>query len=190
MKIVLGISGSSAINLGVKLLKNLEGKAEIFCILTQGAKKSFAAEHKKDLEKLCKSRFKSVIFANDDDLTQALASGSFGIDKTIIAPCSISTLAKINAGFAQSLLTRAAAVALKERKTLILAVREMPFSTLSLEHMTKLSTMGVCIAPPIYASYSKAKNLEELEDFIVGKWLDLLGIKHNIFQRWKNNNAL
>lgn len=185
MKILLGISGSSAVNLGLKLLENLEKKAELFCILTQGAKKSFEAENNENLEDFCKLHFNNTMFADDNDLTQTLASGSFGIEKTIIAPCSISTLAKIHAGFAETLLTRAAAIALKERKTLILAVREMPFSTLNLEHMTKLSTLGVCIAPPVYASYSKAKNLEELENFIVGKWLDLLGIEHNIFQRWE-----
>ncbi|EAK3660330.1 UbiX family flavin prenyltransferase, partial [Campylobacter jejuni] len=107
-------------------------------------------------------------------------------EKTIIAPCSISSLAKIHAGFADTLLMRAAAVALKERKKLILGVREMPFSTLNLEHMLKLSQMGVIIAPPIIASYSKANNLEQMENFIVGKWLDLLEIKHNLYEKWQN----
>lgn len=80
---------------------------------------------------------------------------------------------------------RAAAVALKERKKLILGVREMPFSTLNLEQMTKLSQMGVIIAPPIIASYSNAKNLEQMQNFIVGKWLDLLEIKHDLYQKWQ-----
>ena len=79
---------------------------------------------------------------DDSDLTAAPSSGSFGIDATIVVPCSINTLAKIHAGFADTLITRAAAVALKERKRLILGVREMPFSTLALEHAAKLSALG------------------------------------------------
>lgn len=184
MKILLGISGSSSVHLGLKLLEILEKKAELFCVISEGAKLSFRAENQKNIDELC-LKFKSTNFLDDKDLSACVSSGSFGIDKSIIAPCSISTLAKIHAGFGDTLLTRACCVALKERKPLILGVREMPFSTLSLEHMAKLSTLGVCIAPPIYASYSGAKNLEELENFIIGKWLDLLEIKHDLFARWK-----
>lgn len=184
MKILVGISGSSSTHLGFKLLKNLENKCELYCIITQGAKLSFKSENKQDLEEFCQKKIKNTHFLDDEKLNLNVASGSFGIEKTIIAPCSISTLAKINAGFGDTLLTRAAAVALKERKKLILAVREMPFSTLSLEHMSKLSQMNVIIAPPIIASYSNASNLEEMENFIIGKWLDLLGISHNLFKKW------
>ncbi|MBS4275199.1 UbiX family flavin prenyltransferase [Campylobacter vulpis] len=183
MKVLLGITGSSSVHLGLKTLENLEQKAELFCIISKGAKKSFEAEKKQNLEQIVQ-RFKRCVFLDNEDLSTGVSSGSFGIDKTIIAPCSISTLAKIHAGFCDTLLTRACAVALKERKKLILAVREMPFSTLNLEHMAKLSLMGVMIAPPVYASYSKIKNLEDLENFIVGKWLDLLEIKHDLYKRW------
>lgn len=186
MKILLGISGSSSVNLGLKLLKNLENHCELYCILTQGAKLSYEAENKENLEKLCQKNFKNTYFLDDGNLSLSVASGSFGIEKTIIAPCSISSLAKIHAGFADSLLMRAAAVALKEKKSLILAVREMPFSTLNLEHMLKLSQMGAIIAAPVLASYSGAKNLQELENFIIGKWLDLLEIKHNLYKKWQN----
>lgn len=186
MKVLLGISGSSSTHLALKLLKNLENKCEIYCIITQGAKLSFKSENKENLERFCQKEFKNTHFLNDENLSLSVASGSFGIEKTIIAPCSISTLAKINAGFGDTLLTRAAAVALKERKKLILAVREMPFSTLSLEHMSKLSQIGVIIAPPIIANYSNASNLEEMENFIIGKWLDLLGISHNLYKKWQN----
>lgn len=185
MKILLGISGSSSVHLGLKLLENLEKKAKVFCIITEGAKISFEAENKKKLDKICKERFKKVVFFEDNNLKAPVSSGSFGIKKTIIAPCSLSTLAKIHAGISDTLLTRACAVALKEQKKLILGVREMPFSFLNLKQMTKLSLQGVCIAPPIYASYSGVKNLEDLENFIVGKWLDLLKIKHNLFKKWK-----
>ncbi|MBK1971985.1 UbiX family flavin prenyltransferase [Campylobacter sp. TTU_617] len=186
MKILLGISGSSSVNLGLKLLKHLEKeKIETFCIISNGAKLSFYNENHKDLKLLCKEEFKKTIFFENDDLSAAVSSGSFKINQTIIAPCSISTLAKIHSGFADTLLTRACAVALKERKKLILAVREMPFSTLNLEHMAKLSMLGVIIAPPIYATYSKIKSLEDLDNFIIGKWLDLLDIEHNLYKRWE-----
>ena len=121
---------------------------------------------------------------DDSDLAAAPSSGSFGIDATILAPCSINTLAKIHAGFADTLITRAAAVALKERKRLILGVREMPFSTLALEHAAKLSALGAVIAPPVLGYYSGQNSLEDMENFIIGKWLDLLGLEHQIYKRW------
>lgn len=125
-----------------------------------------------------------AVIHDDSDLAAAPSSGSFGIDATIVAPCSINTLAKIYAGFADTLITRAAAVALKERKRLVLGVREMPFSTLSLEHAAKLSALGAVIAPPVLGYYSAQNSLEDMENFIIGKWLDLLDIKHRIYQRW------
>ncbi|WP_423902236.1 UbiX family flavin prenyltransferase [Campylobacter showae] len=126
---------------------------------------------------------RAVIY-DDSDLAAAPSSGSFGIDATIVAPCSISTLAKIHAGFADTLITRAAAVALKERKRLVLGVREMPFSTLALEHAAKLSALGAVIAPPVFGYYSGQNSLEDMENFIIGKWLDLLGLEHQIYKRW------
>ena len=125
-----------------------------------------------------------AVIHGDSDLAAAPSSGSFGINATIVAPCSINTLAKIHAGFADTLITRAAAVALKERKRLVLGVREMPFSTLALEHAAKLSALGAVIAPPVLGYYSAQNSLKDMENFIIGKWLDLLDIKHRIYQRW------
>ena len=127
---------------------------------------------------------KYAVIHDDSDLAAAPSSGSFGIDATILAPCSINTLAKIHAGFADTLITRAAAVALKERKRLVLGVREMPFSTLALEHAAKLSALGAVIAPPVFGYYSGQNSLEDMENFIIGKWLDLLGLEHQIYKRW------
>lgn len=125
-----------------------------------------------------------TVIHDDSDLAAMPSSGSFGIDATIVAPCSINTLAKIHAGFADTLITRAAAVALKERKRLVLGVREMPFSTLALEHAAKLSVLGAVIAPPVLGYYSDQNSLEDMENFIIGKWLDLLGLEHQIYKRW------
>lgn len=241
MKILVGLSGASGVELGFCLLNALEKftkNDEIFAIASKGAKMSFLAENltlchseknkawqatnsqlttpnfqnpqsefsdknshaKKQKSKLkaqnlnandefialCKEKFelKKTQFLDDENLAASVASGSFGINATIIAPCSLNTLAKIKHGFADTLITRGAAVALKERKKLILCVREMPFSTLALKQMTKLSKMGAIIAAPVYASYFKAQNLSDLRKFIIGKWLDLLEIPHDLYQKW------
>ena len=121
---------------------------------------------------------------DDQDLSAGPASGSFGTDAIIIAPCSTNTLAKVANGISDTLITRAASVALKERQTLVLGVREMPFSTLALEHAAKLSALGAVIAPPVLGYYSAQNSLEDMENFIIGKWLDLLGLEHQIYKRW------
>ena len=113
------------------------------------------------------------------------ASGSSGYEAMIIAPCSSNTLAKVAAGICDNLLLRAAAVMLKEQRKLIIAPREMPFSPLSIKHMSELSGLGVMFAPPMIAHYSKPKSLNDAENFIIGKWLDCLNIKNNLFKRWK-----
>ena len=139
---------------------------------------------KDDIYQIWQDLQKYAAIHDDSDLAAAPSSGSFGIDATIVAPCSINTLAKIHAGFADTLITRAAAVALKERKRLVLGVREMPFSTLALEHAAKLSALGAVIAPPVLGYYSGQNSLEDMENFIIGKWLDMLGLEHQIYKRW------
>ena len=119
------------------------------------------------------------------NMSSAAASGSSGYEAMIIAPCSSNTLAKVAAGICDNLLLRAAAVMLKEQRKLIIAPREMPFSPLSIKHMSELSGLGVMFAPPMIAHYSKPLSLNDAENFIIGKWLDCLNIKNNLFKRWK-----
>ena len=119
------------------------------------------------------------------NMWDAAASGSSGYEAMIIAPCSSNTLAKVAAGICDNLLLRAAAVMLKEQRKLIVAPREMPFSPLSIKHMSELSGLGVMFAPPMIAHYSKPLSLNDTENFIIGKWLDCLNIKNNLFKRWK-----
>lgn len=102
----------------------------------------------------------------------------------IITPCSMNTLAKIACGIADNLITRAASVMIKERRTLVLAPREIPFSPIALENMHKLSMMGVIIAPPVLAYYGEQNTLEAMENFMIGKWFDLLGIDNDLYKRW------
>ena len=119
------------------------------------------------------------------NMSSAAASGSSGYEAMIIAPCSSNTLAKVAAGICDNLLLRAAAVMLKEQRKLIIAPREMPFSPLSIKHMSELSGLGVMFALPMIVHYSKPLSLNDAENFIIGKWLDCLNIKNNLFKRWK-----
>ncbi len=122
---------------------------------------------------------------NNSEFWQAPASGSYGMDAMLIAPCSMNTLAKIACGIQDNLITRAAAVMIKEKKRLVLAPREMPFDPIALENMLKLSRLGAVIAPPVLGYYADIKSLEEMENFLIGKWFDLLEIKHTLYKRWQ-----
>ncbi len=172
MKIIIAISGGSGVNLGLKFIKNLPREIKRYLIVSKNAKTVFKEEE--NLE----------IF-DDEDIAASLASGSFGCDAMAVIPCSMNTLAKISCGIADNLTTRAASVMIKERKELLLAPRELPYSAIALENMLKLSRLGVIIAPPVLGYYSKPENLEEMENFLIGKWFDLLGIEHNLYNRWK-----
>lgn len=172
MKIVVATSGASGVNLGVKTLSLIPKDIETHFIMTQNSK--IVLEKEMD----------DVTVHNNEDISASIASGSFGVDAMIIAPCSMNTLAKIACGISDNLITRCASVMIKEQKKLILAPREIPFSPIALENMHKLSMIGVVIAPPVMAYYSQQQTLEDMEDFIIGKWFDLLGIQNNLYKRW------
>ncbi len=172
-KIVIATSGASGVNLGLKMVKLLPKKIDKHLIMSKNSKT------------VLKKELKNTTVHNNKDISASVASGSFGVDAMIIAPCSMNTLAKIACGISDNLITRCASVMLKEKKQLILAPREMPFSTIALENMQKLSAMGVIIAPPVMAYYSKQQTLDDMENFVIGKWFDLLGIKHKLYKRWK-----
>jgi len=170
-KILVCISGASAASLGIKLYNMIPSQYERYLVISENAKKVLQKEEN--------------IFLNDD-ISAPVASGSFGIDITFIVPCSMNTLAKISLGIADNLITRAAAVAIKEHKKLIIAPREMPLSPIHLEHMYKLSKLhNVIIAPPIFGYYNNPKNIQDIEYFLIGKWFDLAGIENDFYKRWK-----
>ena len=192
MKILVCITGASYAKIGLELLKLIPSNHEIYAIISENAKRVLSAENGISADTLDKitqnlSLNKGINFIKNSNISANVASGSFGIDSTIIAPCSINSLAKISIGISDSLILRAAAVALKERKKLILGVREMPFSVISLRQMHELSLLGAVVAPPILGGYSGA-NLDQIERLIIGKWFDLCGIKHEIYSRWQGKN--
>jgi len=125
----------------------------------------------------------SDIYYDVDDLTAGPASGSYKNSIMIIIPCSMKTLAAIANGYADNLITRAADVIIKERRKLILVVRESPFSAIHLENMLKLSRLGVVIMPPIPSYYIKPKNIKELKEYFIGRILDHIGVDSGI-KRW------
>jgi len=172
MKLAVAISGASGVELGEKFVRYLPDNIEVHLVVSDNAR---------TVQKLEKAR---LTLHSDEDIAAAIASGSFGVDATAVIPCSMNTLAKIACGIADTLTTRAAAVALKERKPLLLAPREMPFSPIALENMLKLSRLGVHIAPPVPGYYSDHDSLEAMERFWIGKWYDLLGIEHQLYRRW------
>jgi len=173
VKIVVATSGASGVNLGLKTLRLLPQEIEKHFIMSENSQIVLSKE------------MKNVTTHNNDNIGASIASGSFGVDAMIIAPCSMNTLAKIACGISDNLITRCAAVMIKEQKKLILAPREMPFSAIALENMLKLSRLGIIIAPPVMAYYSEQQTLDEMENFIIGKWLDLLDIENNLYKRWE-----
>jgi len=171
-KIIIAISGASGVNLGLKTLKLLPKNIEKHFISTKHSE-------------IVLDKELNISIHDNKDISASIASGSFGSDAMLITPCSMNTLAKIACGISDNLITRCASVMIKERKTLILAPREMPFSAIALENMQKLASLGIIIAPPIMAYYSEQQTLEEMENFMIGKWFDLLGIENNLYKRWE-----
>jgi len=171
MKIIIAISGASGASLGMKALQALPQHVQKHLIVSEHGREVFRHEE-------------NVAVHDENDIAAPLASGSFGADAMLIVPCSMNTLAKVACGIADNLTTRAAAVMMKEGKTLLLAPREMPFSAIALENMLKLARLGVIVAPPVLAYYSQQNSLEEMENFMIGKWFDLIGIENDLYRRW------
>ena len=171
MRLTIGISGASGVLLAQKFIEKLPKEIDKQIIFSKNSKIVLLKEENR-------------VFLDNEDISASTASGSFGVDAMIILPCSMNTLAKISCGISDNLITRSASVMIKEQKKLILAPREMPYSAIALENMLKLSRLGVVIAPPVLGYYAGVDSLEEMEDFLIGKWFDILGIEHNLFKRW------
>lgn len=181
-RIIVGISGASGVIYGVRLLQVLfENGIEAHLIVTPAGIKNLRLETNMDLADIEKWAKKTYQY---DDLCAPLASGSFKTDGMIIAPCSIKTLSAVAHSFNENLLVRAADVTLKERRKLVLLVRETPLHEGHLRLMLKVTRMGGIILPPVPAFYHGPKTIEDIVDQTVGKVLDLFSIDSGIFKRW------
>jgi 4-hydroxy-3-polyprenylbenzoate decarboxylase len=179
MKLVIAITGASGVSLGLKFISLLPSDIEPYVVISNSAKKALEFEQKIPMPTNDK-----IHFYDDNAIESPISSGSFQTNSMIILPCSMNTLAKCSVGIADTLITRVFSVMLKENRHVVLAPREMPLNTIQLENMTKLSSLGVSIAPPMLGYYSNQDTLEDMENFMIGKWFDLLKINHTLYKRW------
>lgn len=180
MHIVLAITGASGAIIGIKLLENLKDE-NVSLIISENAKRIIEYETEYSLDYILS--LPKRVYENDN-MEADIASGTNKFDALVIAPCSTSTLAKINCGIADNLITRVASVALKEERKLILVPRETPLSSVVLRNMYELSKIGVRIIPPVPAFYLKPESIEDVVNYVVGKILDALGIKHRLYESY------
>lgn len=181
LRVVLCITGASGVIYGVRLLEELSKISEVHLVISKNARKILELEtdfREEDLRKMASRCYE------EDELEAPISSGSFRYDALVISPCSLRTLAAIANGLSDNLITRTAEVAIKERRKMILLIRETPLSSIQLENMKKLADLGVTIMPASPAFYHRPSSVEELVDFIVSRILDHLGIENSLVRRW------
>ena len=183
MKIVVAVTGASGSILGWRLLEKLQkvGGVETHLILSRSGEKTAWLEMGKKA-----SEFREMADVNYplEDIGARLASGSFLTQAMVVAPCSIHTMSAIAHGITENLITRAADVTLKERRRLILMVREMPFHLGHLRTMVQLAEMGAIVAPPVPGFYNKPETVLDIVDHCVDRVMDLIGLPAADAQRW------
>jgi flavin prenyltransferase len=184
MKIILAITGASGVAYGLALAKELKGH-ELHLVVSDSAKKIFQDELEDGKKALAELSGLGKVYDNSS-FDAPMASGSFLFDAMVVCPCSMKTLSAIANGYSSNLICRAADVALKERRKLILVPRETPLSAIHLENMLKLAKLGVVILPASPGFYGKPKTISELTNFIVGRVLDQLGIANKAYKRWNH----
>lgn len=183
MRIILGITGASGAVYGLELLRCLrEDGHEAHVIVSPYGWK--VLEHECNAGRADIRALAGYLHAHDD-LTAPPASGSFRADVMAVVPCSMRTLAAVSSGLADNLLCRAADVMLKERKNLILAVRETPLNAIHLENMLKLARLGVGIIPVCPGFYHRPSGISDLVTMMVGRIMDSMGLESNRFPRWQ-----
>jgi flavin prenyltransferase len=181
-RLIVGISGASGVIYGVRLLQLLRNAGvETHLVMSKTAEVTFA--HETSL-KIADVKALAHTHHRIDDMAASISSGSFRTAGMIVAPCSVRSMSEIASGVTTTLLTRAADVTLKERRRLLLMVRETPLHTGHLRTMTALSEMGAVIAPPVPAFYAKPDTLEDMINHTVGRALDLFDIDVGVVERW------
>jgi 4-hydroxy-3-polyprenylbenzoate decarboxylase len=182
-RLVVAITGATGAVYGVRLLQQLSATPgiETHLVVSDAAVLTLHQEtglQRRDVEALA-----HVVHKNRD-IGASIASGSFQSDGMIIAPCSMKTLASVALGISDNLIARAADVMLKERRRLVLMVRETPFNLAHLRNMTSVTEMGGIVFPPLPSFYHKPASIEEMVDHTVGRVIDLFGIEHALAPRW------
>ncbi len=186
-KIVIGISGASGVIYGIRLLEQIYNRAETHLIITEKAREIIEMEtdfNVSDVEK------KADYVYRNDNMNASVASGSFLTDGMVILPCSIKSLSAIAMSYNETLLIRAADVMVKEKRKLILGVREMPFHEGHLQLMLTMANRGAIICPPVPAFYNHPDSVMDICDYVAGKIMDLLGIENEVYTRWDGNKRL
>lgn len=181
-KIIVGITGGSGSILAIRLLENLVGN-DVHLIISENAKKVLLEETDYSLSDL--TSLANHVY-DDSDIAAKVSSGSFRFSSFVIIPCSTSTLAKVSAGIADTLITRVASVAMKERRRMIVVPRETPLSTITLENMTKLSRMGIVVTPAMPGYYTRPKSVDDMVNFVVSRVLDLMDVENELINRWRS----
>jgi 4-hydroxy-3-polyprenylbenzoate decarboxylase len=184
MRIVVGISGASGAVYGVRLLERLRARPQVethLIVSRAGEKTAFLELGLQAAEIRALAHYAYSM----DDIGCRLASGSFQTDGMVVAPCSIHTMSAIASGISSNLLVRAADVSLKERRRLILMVRETPLHLGHLKTMVNLTEMGAIVAPPVPGFYHRPQSVNELVDHSVDRVLDLLGLAGEEMRRWE-----
>lgn len=183
MRLIIGVSGASGTIYAIKLLEALkEANVETHLIISKAAEEIIKFENELSKEALIKlaSQFYEV-----NDLKALVTSGSYKTDGMIIVPCSMKTLAGVASGYADNLILRAADVTLKEKRPLVLVVRETPLNLIHLENMVKAAKAGAIILPASPAFYHKPKTISDIVNYIVGKILNIFNLPYKFKVEWK-----
>jgi len=186
-KYIICITGASGVIYGLKLIKYLKEltKSRIDVVISKAGMKVIEYEVERSEYEYYIS-FADQVY-NEDDIDAPIASGSNLFKAVIIAPCSMKTLAAIAHGYSNNLITRVADIALKEKRKLILVVRETPFNLIHIRNMYIVAKAGAIILPACPGFYHKPKTIDDIINFVIGKILDVLEIEHNLYRRWKSD---
>jgi 4-hydroxy-3-polyprenylbenzoate decarboxylase len=182
-KLVIAITGASGALYGVRMLEVLRAMDGVETHLMISEVGVMSMHHELDLKRKDVELLADVVH-NVRDIGACVASGSFQNEGMVIAPCSMKTLGSVAHGLCDNLITRAADVMLKERRKLVLMVRETPFNLAHLRNMTAVTEMGGIIYPPLPALYQRPQSIAEMVDHTVGRVLDQFGIEHTLVPRW------
>jgi 4-hydroxy-3-polyprenylbenzoate decarboxylase len=183
MILIIGITGATGVIYGIRLLEVLSKVKEVetHLIISEAGATTIKYETGRSMDEIKKL----AGFTYDNrDVAARISSGTFRTDGMVIAPCTVKTMSALAYSYTDNLIIRAGDVTLKERRKLVLLVREAPLHLGHLRNMERLTEMGAIVMPPVTAFYHRPRTIQDIVDYTVGKTLDLFGIEHNLFARW------